>query len=381
MPVASRSPYGMPGFELPPPHTAGKPPIIKNEAKRRALWVEHVLQDVLPQQCAHRMAVFTVPKCIRPTLMRNRFLLGLVSRTAYERTQRFLSAQLPACKGRCFFVASIQLWGSAVNMHPHIHAIVSLALKARGGALHPLPEDLDFSPLAEDFRRATLRALRRREAISRHLADKVLSWDHHGGFSVDASVKVPPGDREGLERVAAYVLRPPVSLSRLTYRSGSRTVIYQTPHTPLTNANFVTLDAKAFIVRLLVLVPQRYQSLIRYYGAASSTWRRGPPARPFVAEVEPMAPLPDGPPPAPQRKRRSWARLIKRVYGVDPLRCSRCGSPMEIIAFITQDDEIERILRHLNRWDPPTRPCLKSHTSIATAYEDLPGYEKIFEPP
>ena len=164
------------------------------------------------------MAVFTVPKCIRPTLMHNRSLLGLVSRVAYERTQRFLSNQLPACEGRCFFVASIQLWGSAVNVHPHIHAIVSLALKARDGALHPLPEDLDFSPLAEDFRRATLRALRRRRAISGELADKLLRWGHHGGFSVDASVKVPSGDKEGLERVAAYVLRPPVSRARLIKR-------------------------------------------------------------------------------------------------------------------------------------------------------------------
>ena len=54
---------------------------------------------------------------------------------------------------------------------------------------------------------------------------------------------------------------------------------------------------------------------------------------------------------------------------------------MEVIAFITQDDVIERILRHLDRWDPPKRPYLKSRTGIATAYEDLPGYEKIFEPP
>ena len=57
--------------------------------------------------------------------------------------------------------------------------------RPRESPLYPLPENLDLTPIAEDFRRATLRALRRREAISEELADKVLCWDHHGGFSVD----------------------------------------------------------------------------------------------------------------------------------------------------------------------------------------------------
>ena len=56
---------------------------------------------------------------------------------------------------------------------------------------------------------------------------------------------------------------------------------------------------------------------------------------------------------------------------------------MEVIAFITQDDVIERILRHLDRWDPPKRPHNKVPIGggAAIAYEDSPGYEKIFEPP
>ncbi len=30
----------------------------------------------------------------------------------------------------------------------------------------------------------------------------------------------------------------------------------------------------------------------------------------------------------------SWARLIRRVYEVDPLLCSFCGAEMKILAFI-----------------------------------------------
>jgi hypothetical protein len=43
----------------------------------------------------------------------------------------------------------------------------------------------------------------------------------------------------------------------------------------------------------------------------------------------------------------TWARLIKNVYGTDPLICPKCGSHMEIIAIIMEPSETTRILEHL----------------------------------
>ena len=62
-----------------------------------------------------------------------------------------------------------------------------------------------------------------------------------------------------------------------------------------------------------------------------------------------MAPLCESPGiTAPTRAlRRSWAQLIKRVYEVDPLVCPKCGGEMRIIAFITDHDVVDAILRHL----------------------------------
>ena len=45
--------------------------------------------------------------------------------------------------------------------------------------------------------------------------------------------------------------------------------------------------------------------------------------------------------------RRSWAQLIKRIYEVDPLVCPSCGSEMKVIAFITEHEVVDAILRHL----------------------------------
>jgi len=43
----------------------------------------------------------------------------------------------------------------------------------------------------------------------------------------------------------------------------------------------------------------------------------------------------------------SWARLIAKIYEVNPLVCPRCGSEMKILAVITDTHEVKKILKHL----------------------------------
>ncbi len=45
--------------------------------------------------------------------------------------------------------------------------------------------------------------------------------------------------------------------------------------------------------------------------------------------------------------RLSWAKLIQRVYEVDPLLCPFCGSEMKILAFITDFATARAIRRSL----------------------------------
>ena len=39
----------------------------------------------------------------------------------------------------------------------------------------------------------------------------------------------------------------------------------------------------------------------------------------------------------------SWARLIHKIFEVDPLLCPNCGKATKIIAFITNHQEIKKI--------------------------------------
>ena len=63
----------------------------------------------------------------------------------------------------------------------------------------------------------------------------------------------------------------------------------------------------------------------------------------------------DSPAELARERRRSWARLIKKVYEADPLVCPRCSGPLKIISLIGDGTVIEKILRHLKLWDRPER--------------------------
>ena len=45
------------------------------------------------------------------------------------------------------------------------------------------------------------------------------------------------------------------------------------------------------------------------------------------------------------QRRRSWARLLRRIYEVDPLRCP-CGGELKIVSVITDPVVGNRMLAH-----------------------------------
>jgi hypothetical protein len=44
-----------------------------------------------------------------------------------------------------------------------------------------------------------------------------------------------------------------------------------------------------------------------------------------------------------RESRSAWARLIAKVYEADPLLCRRRGSPMRIVAVITEPQQVRKI--------------------------------------
>jgi len=114
--------------------------------------------------------------------------------------------------------------------------------------------------------------------------------------------------------------------------------------------NFQVLPGAQWLQLLIQHIPDKNEHTVRYYGAYSSRYRakHGMPDANEKAAVEIEEPDPD----LRRRARAAWARLIYRVYEVDPLKCPRCDHEMRVIALIHDPGVIQRILKHLGLWDP-----------------------------
>jgi hypothetical protein len=79
---------------------------------------------------------------------------------------------------------------------------------------------------------------------------------------------------------------------------------------------------------------------------------------------------------------RNWARLIQKIYEVDPLTCPQCQGLMRIISIIEDQEVINKILLHLALWQTNQRPPPKPKSlEIQIDYSDsqLPFYDEVFD--
>ncbi len=326
--------------------------------KRAILWAERMVEEVLPR-VPYVQLVFTIPKMLRAYFLWDRSLYGHLSRLAYDSTREFLQAHFPSIeKAVPAMVISPQSFGSLLNHHAHLHSVCSLGVFDREGNFHPA-EILDFAPLEELFRQRTLQMMLKREKITAERAELLRGWVH-SGFAVNSERRVDSADQKGLESILQYMERAPVSIERLTYRPDSK-VLYRGNFHPGLGADHRLVSGVEFLALLVPHILLRFECVIRSYGAVSTTIRRklGWIGRDPAKKEAPSLPVIDGEESAFVRvRRRSWARLIQKVWLDDPTLCKRCGKEMKVIAAISspgQDGVIEKILRARGQWDPPWR--------------------------
>ena len=105
--------------------------------------------------------------------------------------------------------------------------------------------------------------------------------------------------------------------------------------------------------------------MIRRYGLYSSRIKGNRENIPAVAERDPpgwkvqhgmsvqiydaenLEPLPEADSAEEKAYKKAWARLLSKVYEIDPYICPICGSEMMVLAIIMKLQYMQRILHHL----------------------------------
>jgi hypothetical protein len=277
------------------------------------------------------MWTFTIPKMLRPYFLHHRELLGKLCRAAWETVKELMAAACEESGARPGMVAVVHTAGGLFGWHPHIHALASRGVWSPDGTWVPMPYfDMEAAELL--FRHKILAFLKAEDLISEERIELLLSW-RHSGFSVDSSVKVDAQDNKALERVARYIMRPPLSLERLHWDEGCDEVLYSAKQSTL-QAPSESFDPCDFLARLLMHISEPRRHTTRFYGYYSNV-TRGARRQENGEQTEDREPgqendADDLPAAERRRLRRLWARMIKRVYEhrTNCTRRNRCDATM-----------------------------------------------------
>jgi hypothetical protein len=242
--------------------------------------------------------------------------------------------------------------------------------------------DADVAAAEAAVRRRVLPCFERCGWLEPDTAQPMRHWNHRGGFSVDASVRLEAWDRAGLERLLRYAARPWFALNRLSWADGKVPSLLYTPPDPCrTGAPRCTSRPWSSSSDSPRSSPPPRQHRHRYHGvlAPHSPWREQVTAR----SSDPTSSSPQDLQPSSHHWPGAdlWAMLLARIYEVFPLHCPQCGVELRIIGFVTETLSVSRSLRFavLLRWAARGTPSVVCPLDGARVHRTLASFRLTLE--
>ena len=264
-------------------------------------------------------------------------------------------------------VIAIQSFGDFLGFNSHLHVLASDGCFYGQGMLRVAPR-FETKDLEKIFWHKVFKMMLSKGKITEELVDMLMTW-RHSGFNVFSGPRIQPGE-EAIENLARYIIRASFSQERMTYIPEESRVIYQSKD----GKEEKVFDALEWLAAMCSHVPNKGEQMVRYYGHYRNV-SRGERRKQDQDGLIPSILDPDG---SSREHKKNWARLIQKIYELNPLTCVKCGGRMHIIAFIETAEIIEKILKHLGLWDVKPRPPPKranvppSNIHIDYSYSQVP---------
>jgi hypothetical protein len=265
-----------------------------------------------------------------------------------------------------------------LNFNPHLHIIATDGCFDENG-IFMKSRTPNATELEAVFASEVFNMLIEEDKIEHSLVKNMSTW-MHSGFNVYCGEPVSPYAKEDMERLAQYIVRAPLSQERMSYLSENEApdsiskVIYE-GKTSRSQEVFSALD---WLARLVTHIPSKGEQLVRYYGYYSNKSRGVRNKSNDEKILTPAEAIILNSNISRKKYRKNWARLIKKVFNIDPLLCPKCDGKMKIISFIEDHATIKQILVHLNLWmnhDPPPTDKSESKLSAETLLRSFEWWE------
>ena len=319
--------------------------------KRVVEFGEWLCTDVL-KKIPHRHFVFSIPKILRRYFLYDRKLLTDLSRCAWESLKIFIQEAVPEKNPIPGAVIAIQTFGDFLGFNPHCHILVTDGCFYGDNGMFRVAPSLELKKLEAVFRHKVFKMLLAKGKITAEMIRMLSSW-RHSGFNVFCGNRISPQDETAMENLARYIIRASFSQERMTYLDQEATVAYKAKD----GKDAKVFPAMEWLAAMCSHIPNKGAQMVRYYGYYSNV-ARGKRKEEGTDDVIPCILEPQG---NSQTFRKNWARLIRKIYEVDPLVCPKCRGTMRIISFIEDPSVIRAILSHLGLWLARARPPPKIH--------------------
>jgi len=310
------------GYEHPSYNSCRNRHCPKCQALAQQRWIEERRARMLDVRHFH--VVFTLPSELRPlAAFAPRVVFGALLYAAQRTLQALAKTCLRATLGATLV---LHTWTRKLDLHPHVHAIVTAGGLGGRGAWRASRRDFLFSVVAMGrlFRGKLMAALG--DAYDSRAFARFRDFDDPQGFA-RLMARLPPRawnvyakapfkkGRHVLDYLGRYTHRVGIANSRLLAVS-ERTVRFRTKA-----RGVETVTPVEFLRRLVRhVLPDGFHK-IRHVGLyAPAAARRRRIARTALGQR-----------PRP-RRRRDWRQRLAQLTGRDVTRCPLCGAALVIVA-------------------------------------------------
>jgi len=172
------------------------------------------------------------------------------------------------------------------------------------------------------------------------------------GFDLHASKAVRAGDKERLERLLRYLLRPPVAKNRLKLLDDGK-VLLELKTKWNDGTTHMLFEPVEFLEKLAAVIPRPHINLVIYHGVLAPNSKLRKLVVAYEKDGGAQGARPDNERDEREVKEENkpryykWAELMRRTFDIDVLRCPNCGGRMKLIAVIEDPKVIRKILEHL----------------------------------
>lgn len=282
---------------------------------QRELWTQ--LPDV-----PYAGVVLTMPDVLWPIFKQNRHLLHDLPTLGAESIWQWMREKFEV---RPIILVVQHTFGRHLDFKPHLHVLMSAGglQESRGRWVRRLPlNPVAFMKLWRygliTYLRLALNAGILKSDLSSRQLKQLFTTQYERDWHVDLDEQVSKAQFLGY--AARYIRRPPIAQHRFQEIDGPF-VKFLTQDTKTKATVLDAIPKEQFVQILADHTPDKYQHAVRYYGLLSPRARGRALAVIFALLGQKRRPRPP---------RLSWAEMIIKYFGRDPLIDAR-GKPMHLI--------------------------------------------------